>query len=323
MLKVLYAGSPQAAATTLEILLKNAAQNNFSVVGVLTNPPKMQGRHSTLVPTPVQTVAEQNCVPVFTPEHLDSTAREEIAKCGADILVCFAFGKIFGPKFMSLFKFGGINLHPSALPKYRGCTPVNASILNMDKETAFSVQTLSQRMDEGDILAQKIVPLTGKETAVSLLNQAAIDGAELILSVLKKCAENNSLPQGKKQEGEPSYTSFIQREDARIDWTKSAEQIDALVRAYYPEPAGWTQAKDFSIKLLEGFAISDEEGKTLGADLSLTPGTVALFCKPKGILIKCGTGFYVVKQIHQQYKKPMDYKSYINGARDFVGTRLE
>ena len=128
MVRVLYAGSPLASARTLEILIERAGQNGFEIAGVLTNPPSARGRHKTLVPTEVQDTAEKYGIPVFAPEHLDSAAREAVAAVKPDILVCFAYGHIFGPKFMELFKFGGINLHPSALPKYRGCTPVNAAI---------------------------------------------------------------------------------------------------------------------------------------------------------------------------------------------------
>ena len=173
MIKIIFAGSPDAARVTLERLFDAQSTCDFEIAGVLSNPPSAKGRHKDLIPTPVAAFASEKGIPVFTPEHLDGAARESISPLGADLLVSFAYGHIFGPKFLALFPLGGVNLHPSLLPKYRGCTPVPAAILNRDKETAVSLQTLSLKMDEGDILAQTIVELNGTETSESLLNYSA------------------------------------------------------------------------------------------------------------------------------------------------------
>ena len=138
MIKILFAGSPEAAKKTLEILSQSSKTESqgealFEIAGVLSNPPSAKGRHKELIPTPVAAFTAEQGIPVFTPEHLDTSAREAIAPLGADLLVSFAYGHIFGPKFLGLFPLGGINLHPSLLPKYRGCTPIPAAILNRDK----------------------------------------------------------------------------------------------------------------------------------------------------------------------------------------------
>ena len=185
MIKVLFAGSPEAARITLESLLNAQNSFGFEIAGVLSNPPSAKGRHKDLVPTPVAAFAAEKGIPVFTPEHLDGAARDAISPLGADLLVCFAYGHIFGPKFLFLFPKGGINLHPSALPKYRGCSPVPAAIINRDKETAVTIQTLGLKMDEGDILAQTRVELNGSENGESLLKYSAEEGARLICQVIK------------------------------------------------------------------------------------------------------------------------------------------
>ena len=326
MLKVLYAGSPAASALTLKILIENSEENGFEITGVLTNPPSTQGRHKTPVPTPVESLARENNIPVFTPEHLNSAAREEVSAIGADILVCFAYGHIFGPKFMELFRFGGINLHPSALPEYRGCTPVNAAILNLKDETAFSIQKVSEKMDEGNILAQEKIPLTKKETAGSLLNDAALWGGNRISEILKDISKNDTIQEGTPQYGEASYTKIIIKEDARIDWTKSAFEIDGMVRGYNPDPVAWTTEHELPLKILEGKPLTDEETANLlqePAASEKNPGKVVQFVKSTGIIIACGNGFYAVTKLQRQGKNPMDYKSFMNGARDFIGTQLK
>ncbi len=322
MIRVLYAGSPAASAKTLEILIENAASNGFQIAGVLTNPPSARGRHKTPVPTEVQVVAEKNGIPIFAPEHLDSTAREAVNAVSPDILVCFAYGHIFGPKFMELFKFGGINLHPSALPKYRGCTPVNAAILNGDSETAFTVQKVSRAMDEGNIMASEKVVLTGKETAESLLNDAAVRGAVLLADVLKDVADKGAIAEGTAQSGEASYTGMILKEHAKLDWSKSASEIDCAVRAYYPDPNAWTEENGAPLKIMSGAVLSDEEGSSLGGDINAAVGVVSAFSKQKGILVRCGSGFYAITKLQRQGKNAMDYKSFMNGAKDFIGMRF-
>ncbi len=322
MLRVLYAGSPEASAVTLKLLAEKAAANGFEIVGVLTNAPTAKGRHKELVPTPVGLAARELNLPVFEPEHLDTPAREAVAQVNADIMVVFAYGHIFGPKFMGLFKFGGINLHPSALPVYRGCTPVNAAILNGDTETAFTIQKVSKAMDEGNILAQQKVTLSGNETAGSLLNDAAVAGADLIAKVLSETSAAGDIAEGTPQSGSASYTGFITKDDAKIDWNKSAVEIDRAVRGYFPDPNAWTLENGAPLKIMSGVPLSDDEAVALGADLSSTPGTVAIFAKPKGILIRCGGSFYAVTKLQRQGKSVMDYKSFMNGARDFIGKTL-
>lgn len=317
MIKILFAGSPEAAKHTLEILEKAQSLYDFSIAGVLSNPPSAKGRHKELIPTPVAAFAQEKGLPVFTPEHLDAAARDAISPLGADLLVSFAYGHIFGPKFLALFPMGGINLHPSLLPKYRGCTPVPAAILNRDSKTAVTVQTLSLKMDEGDILAQTVVELKGKETSESLLNYSAEEGARLICEIIKKCGEEGRLPQGTPQRGEASYTGIITKEDGRINWKDDAAAIEAKIRAYYPEPGCWCLENGSPLRILEAELFTDNKYEDAAA------GSVLEFSRQYGILIKTGAGILAVTKLQRQGKNAMDYKSFMNGARNFIGTMLE
>ena len=213
---------------------------------------------------------------------------------------------------------GGINLHPSALPKYRGCTPVPAAIINRDKETAVTIQTLGLKMDEGDILAQTMVELKGNETGESLLNYSAEEGARLICEVIKQTNELGKLPAGTPQTGEASYTGIITKDDARINWKESAEVIAAKVRAYYPQPASWCMENGSPLKILEALAAPENP-----AAKDAACGQVYEFSKTDGILIKTGDGMLLVKKLQRQGKNAMDYKNFMNGARNFLGTVLE
>ena len=355
MIKVLYAGSPDAAAKTFEILNEKAMENGFEIAGVLTNPPSAKGRHKELVPTAVGLAARKAGIPVLEPEKLDGSARDAVAALQPDMLVCFAYGHIFGPKFMELFRFGGINLHPSALPQFRGCTPVNAAILNGLEKTAFSVQKVSAKMDEGNILAQVEVCLDGTENAAGLLDDAAEKGADLICGILNDTSKNNAVAEGCVQSGEASYTGMITKEMARIDWNCSAKEIDCMIRGYAGDPGAWTTeglgagnaaagannagsgaSSGAVLKILCGYGCN-ETGEAIfkaneniynGAGNALAalsafsgavPGTVCHFEKSRGIFVKCGQGFVCITELQRQGKNAMKYKDFMNGARNFVG----
>ncbi len=317
-MKILYAGSPEAACTTLKLLYDAQSECGFEIAGVLSNPPSAKGRHKELIPTPVAAFAQEKGIPVFTPEHLDGNARDAISPLGADLLVCFAYGHIFGPKFLAMFPMGGINLHPSLLPKYRGCTPVPAAILNRDSQTAVTIQTLGLKMDEGDILAQTVVELNGTETGESLLNYSAEEGAKLICQVVKACA-NGKLPAGNPQTGEASYTGIITKEDGKINWQESAAVIEAKIRAYYPEPGCWCVENNQPLRILAAKLFTGDVAEYEAA----VPGTVAAYIKSEGVLIKTADGILVAKELQRQGKKAMNYKDFMNGARDFIGSVLQ
>ena len=323
-MKVLYAGSPEAAAKTLKLLLESQSTCGFEIAGVLTNPPATQGRHKDLIPTPVETLARENNLPVFTPEHLDGASREVIKPLGCDLLVSFAYGHIFGPKFLEMFPMGGINLHPSRLPKYRGCTPVPEAIKNREKDIDVTVQKLALKMDEGNILKKKMVILDEFETSGSLLLKSAEIGADLISELLSEASEKGTLPEGTPQEGEPSYTGIIRKADGKIDWSKPAEEIDAMIRAYTPDPGCFTNDGNDVIRILK--AVPQGEPAEVVLDVSfktsydqLPAGTVL---PGTGISIKCGKGVLSVTELQKPGKKAMNAKDFLNGARNFIGKTL-
>lgn len=337
MLKVLFGGSPACAAKALELILKDSAMSNsvpeeeYKIVGVLTNPPSAQGRHKELIPTEVEQYtliwnrARNDNVAIFSPEHIKQAEREQIASLEPDIFVCFAYGHILGPKFFSLFKFGGINLHPSLLPKYRGATPVNAAILNCDDETGFSIQKMALGMDEGDILYQQKERLTGTETAEQVLKNSALYGGMNITQILRKIAKTGKLPDSFPQEGKASYCSIIKKEDGKINWNNSAEKIDAQIRAYTPWPGCFTTSGNLQLKILKARAASKvaAQDPSIVKNTSAVPGTVLEYNKQRGILIQTGSGVLIATELQWQAKKAMDYKSFMNGARNFIGTVLE
>lgn len=338
-MKILFAGSPDAARISLEYLYEQQQTFGFEIAGVLSNPPTAKGRHKTPTPTPVAAYALEKGLSVFTPEHLDSAAREQIAPLGADLLVCFAYGHIFGPKFLELFPMGGINLHPSFLPKYRGCTPVQQAILAGDELLGISIQTLSLKMDAGDILKQDFVHIKEQDTTESLLNYSAKKGAELICQIIKESSAQGSLIKGKPQNKEDiSYTYTITKDMAKINWNESAQIICRKIRAYYPDPCCWCQEpNDASLKIAEAHEISLSDAQLiLENDAIFAPivsdsvfqafpcGKVLAYNKNTGgIFVKTGDGILSITKLQRQGKNMMNYKDFMNGAKDFTGITLK
>ena len=326
MLNIIYAGSPDVAVIPLKRLVEISQTTGlFRIAGILTNPPSMQGRSKTPVPTAVGSATEEIAasfginIPVLTPEKLNQDARDAIQQLNPDLLVCFAYGKIFGPKFMSLFKFGGINLHPSLLPKYRGCAPVPAAILNQETITGVSVQKVALQMDSGDILSQVKINLDGTEDSQSLLVKSAEIGANQIADIVLKIAETQQIPEGKTQdESQAYYCTMLRKEDGLIDWNRSAKEIDAQIRAFNPWPGAFTYFNGLSLKIQEAYAT---ESADIPSDNAVN-GQVIGTEKGKGIYIKTGDGFLCVQRLQLQAKKSVNWNEFINGSRNFCGAIL-
>lgn len=320
-MRVLFAGSPAIAAPAL---LEIAARHE--VVGILTNPESAQGRGKEILPTAVEAAAREKLgagLPILKPERLDAAARAAVAALAPDILVAFAYGKIFGPKFLALFPRGGINIHPSLLPRHRGSSPIQQAILDRDAETGVSVQGLALEMDAGDLYAVERFPLSGSETAAALSERCALIGARLAASVLDDIQAGRASP--RPQEGTPTYCRKIAKEDGLIDWTEPAAAIGAKIRAFNP----WPQAYGFldgrrlnllEAALVEAFAAADEpSGRALP---NPPPGTIIGMDKARGIVVMTGDGCLALRKLQFAAKKALAYKEFANGLRGLAGMRF-
>ncbi|MDR2193357.1 MAG: methionyl-tRNA formyltransferase [Treponema sp.] len=312
-MRILFAGSPEIAVPSLRALVNCAAGNaGYEIAGVLTNPDTPKGRKGRAEPTEVGAAAASLGLPVLKPEKLNAEAREAVAALTPDMLVSFAYGRLFGPKFLSLFSRGGINVHPSLLPKYRGASPIQAAILNRDTETGISIQRLAPEMDSGNLLLQETIPLTGRETAASLSGSVAVKAAELLTVAIRGITEK-TLPE-KPQTGAVSYCTAIKKEDGRIIWTVSAGIIDARIRAFTPWPQSWTTHNGEKLFILDAKPVSGES--------EAVAGTVLGANAQHGILIQTGSDLLAVTKLQYQARKVLEWKAFLNGARNFIGSRL-
>jgi methionyl-tRNA formyltransferase len=314
-MRILFAGSPGIAVPSLEAVIALASEG-FELAGLLTNPESPRGRSGRPEPTECAVALRRlsASTPILAPEKLDATARSEVAALNPDLLISFAYGKIFGPKFLGLFPLGGINIHPSLLPKYRGPTPIPAAIINREKETGITIQKLAPEMDSGDILAQEAVPLDGRETTASLGETMARRAAIMLPAVLAGIA-GGTLGPTPQDHGAASYCSLIAKEDGVIAWHRSAAEIEAQIRAFTPWPLSWTRHGETELFILRAGALEDTGG-------TASPGQVLGKDRDKGILIQTGNGILAAGELQYRARKALDWKAFLNGTRDFIGTRL-
>ena len=333
-MKIIFAASPAIAVPSLEVLCDI---KGIEVAGVLTNPDTPKGRSGAFEPTDAGNAAcklKENYridFPVYKPEKLDASVREKITSVKPDLLVSFAYGRIFGPKFLSLFPLGGINIHPSLLPKYRGPTPIQAAILNRDTVTGITIQLLAKEMDQGDIIAQETLPLTGKETTQTLSEIVSRKAAIMLRDVLIRLEKGNgqlhsnlwfdSFEKPRAQDNSAaSYCNLISREDGVINWSQSAQEIEAKIRAYDPWPLCRTTHNGRELFILNaGVYPNTAQGDKVFSIQGSTVGQVLGIDKEYGILIRTGSGILAVTQLQYQAKKALYWRDFLNGARDFTG----
>jgi methionyl-tRNA formyltransferase len=322
----MFAGSPAIAVPALKALADLATKSafaekyNFVFAGLLTNPDSPRGRSRNPEPTECAVAAQEffSSPVILKPEKLDSVARVLVTELKPDILISFAYGKFFGPKFLDLFPMGGINIHPSLLPRYRGPTPILSAIINRDTETGITIQRISEGMDAGDILLQERLPLNGRETTASLSEIMAQKAAELLPVALRGIADGTlqAIPQDIRM---ATYCSLLEKEDGFINWNWSVRKIDAGIRAFNPWPLSWTMHRKLRLFILDAEPFSLEG---TGGELEKEPGKVLGKDKDKGILIQTGEGILAVNRLQYQGKKAMEWKAFLNGARNFLGSKL-
>jgi len=319
--RVLFAGSPDIAVPSLVRL-----SFEHELVGILTNPETQKGRGLAAAATPVAMAADvvsKGSLPILAFDSLGAEARAAVAALRPEILVSFAYGRIFGPRFLGLFPRGGVNVHPSLLPRYRGPAPIPFAILNRDSETGVVVQRIALEMDCGDILGEERLRLTGLETTEDLAETAALIGADLLSRVLQEIEEDRE--EARPQEGKPSYCSLLRKEDGQIDWLSPVLSIDSKIRAYYPWPVAYTWFRGLRLNVLEAFPyphVTFAAGPSSLDYEDAVPGTVLGLDKARGIMVQTVDGLVALRRLQLQNKKALPFREFANGTRDLAGTVL-
>jgi len=241
---------------------------------------------------------------------------DEFKKMKPDICVVAAYGKIIPKEYLKIPKYGFLNIHPSLLPKYRGASPIQATILNGDKESGVTIILMDEKVDHGPILAKREFSIFNFQFSKykELEKELAGLGAKLLIETLPKWL-NGQIEPIEQNHSEAAYTKKFSWPDGKIDWSKSAEEIDRQIRALNPEPGTWTNWNRKIVKILEALVIS-------GKNDTIKFGQVFL-SERRETAIKCGfQSAILLKVVQLEGKKPMEIKNFLNGHKDFIGSKL-
>ncbi|WP_138493110.1 methionyl-tRNA formyltransferase [Paenibacillus pinistramenti] len=302
-MNVVFMGTPQFAVPSLEMLLAEG----YSVVGVITQPDRPQGRKKILTPTPVKEAALNHGLPVLQPVRLRAPeAVAEVAALEPDLIVTAAYGQILPKSVLDLPKFGCLNVHGSLLPKYRGGAPIQRSIINGEKETGVTLMYMAEGLDTGDMIAKVVVPIEYEDTSGTVFEKLSTAGAGLLKEQLPLILDGKAdrIPQNDE---ESTYAPNLTRDDERIDWTSDAESIRNRVRGLLPFSGGFTLWNGDVFKIWELAAVK-ESGS------GQAPGTV-LSLSDKGIEVQAGSGTVLLTRVQPAGKKAMAAAEFVRGGQ--------
>jgi methionyl-tRNA formyltransferase len=313
-LRVIFMGTPEFSLPGLKAILNDGF---FEIAGIFTQPDKPVGRKQILTPPPVKVAALENNIKVFQPEKIKSEI-ENIRALAPDLIVVIAYGKIIPQEILDIPTYGCINVHASLLPKYRGAACLNAPILNGDKETGVTIMKMEAGLDTGPILKQAVMSLTGKETLADVHDYLSNLGAELLPETLKEWVVGKIAPQI-QDEAQATYIKTLSKEDGKIDWNKSALEIERQIRAYNPWPGTFCYDKNGKItKILEAIVASQEEDnkpqKPLIGQVSLRNGQLTVIC---------GQGSIIILKLQTAGGKALPAKDFLSGRQDFISQILK
>lgn len=244
-LNIIFAGTPDFAARHLQALLNS----HHNVIGVYTQPDRPAGRGKKLTASPVKELAVANNIPVYQPGSLrKEPAQQELAALNADIMVVVAYGLILPKVVLDTPRLGCINVHGSILPRWRGAAPIQRALWAGDKETGVTVMQMDVGLDTGDMLLKTTLPIEDSDTSASLYEKLAEQGPVALLQALEGLV-NGTLAAEKQDEALANYAEKLSKEEARLDWNKSAQQLWQEVRAFNPWPVSYFEHQGNTIKV--------------------------------------------------------------------------
>jgi methionyl-tRNA formyltransferase len=299
-IRVVFMGSPDFALPSLRAL-----QKTFQVVGVVTQPDRASGRGRELKSPPVKMLALELNLPLMQPEKLrQSEAAEQLRFWNPDLIVVAAFGQILKPDVLDLPRYGCINVHASLLPRWRGAAPINAAILHGDEQTGVTIMKMDVGLDTGPVLTQRAVRLTQDDTAGSVFESLSRFGAELLIETLPDYLSGKIMPCPQPENGE-TYAPMLKKEEGRLDFTHSAEELERRVRAFNPWPGAFMQVDGVLLKVHRAHV---KAGNELAGSRFVYQNQPA---------VGAGSGLLILDEVQPAGKKSMSGAAFLSGARSW------
>ncbi len=318
-MKIIFMGTPDFSSAVLEKL-----NSVYPVAAVVTGEDKASGRHNKIRFSPVKEKAVELGLPVLQYAKVSKEGVGDIAALSPDIIVTAAFGQILSEEFLAIPKYGVLNVHASLLPKYRGASPIQWAVLNGDKETGITVMRTVKAVDAGDILLKKVIEIGRKETAGELFDRLAELGGEAIVEAIKLVESGDAVYT--PQDGDKAtFCSMISKSDGKIDFSRSARELDCFVRGMTPWPSAYFFLNGKSVKVFDVEDASDGFIKNFSDGQGRAPlcGEVIAANDTDGFVVACGSGAVKIKELCVEGSRRMTDKEMLRGRKIPLGTVLE
>jgi methionyl-tRNA formyltransferase len=305
--RIVFFGTPAFSIPVLKGLLEGPDR----VVAVVTQPDRERGRGKKVSPSPVKELALQYELPVLQPENVKEAAFiEAVKKLDPDLFAVAAFGQILSKSLLEVPRMGGVNVHASLLPAYRGAAPIARAILNGEKTTGVTTMLMDEGMDTGDILIQSEIPIEGVDTGETLQEKLSSLGGRLLLETIEKMRTGSITPR-LQDHSKATYAPPLKKEDGRIDWKKPAEEIDRQIRAFNPWPGGFSRLENRLLRIYRGEA---RKGESRAGDGSV------VWVGSDFIEVQTGSGSFLIREVQPEGKRRMSVRDFLSGHPISVGT---
>ena len=311
-MKIVYMGTPDFAVPPLAALV----QNGYEVTAVVTQPDKPKGRGKTLLPTPVKEEAMKHDIPVYQPLKVrEPEFVETLKKLEPDMIIVAAFGQIIPKTILDMPKYGCLNIHASLLPKYRGAAPIQQAVIDGEKVSGVTIQQMGEGLDTGDMISKIVIPISPTETGGSLFGKLAQAGADLLIKTLPSIEQGTAEFEKQPEESPTPYAAMITKQMGLINFGKSAEELERLVRGLNPWPSAYTFLNGKTLKVWKCAVECAECGKE-------APGMIIGVDK-SGIHVACGRDALILKEVQLEGKKRMETDAFLRGYQVTAGTMLK
>lgn len=302
-MKIIFAGTPAFAEFALQALI----QSSHEIVAVYTQPDRPSGRGLKLTPSPVKTLALAHQLPVYQPASLKGEAEQkEMAALQADVIIVAAYGLLLPAAVLAIPALGCINIHPSLLPRWRGAAPIQRTLFAGDKKTGVTIMQMDAGLDTGPMLLQKHYVVAEDETTKTLHDKLAVIGAEALIETLALLEQGKLQPQV-QDNSLATYANKISKEEALIDWSRPAIELENEIRAFNPWPVTYTSWKDQSLRVWLA--------KALGETSQAEPRTI-IRASHEGIDVATGSGVLRLLQLQLPGGKVQTVADFYNAHRD-------
>lgn len=306
-MRVIFMGTPDFSVGTLESLI----QAGHEIVLVVTQPDKPKGRGRAMQCPPVKEAALSHGLEVYQPKRVrEPECVERLREKEADIIVVVAFGQILPKEILEMPKYGCVNVHASLLPKYRGASPIQWAVINGEKVTGVTTMRMDEGLDTGDMILKEEVVLSKDETGGSLFERLAQTGAELCVRTLEEIEKGTAVytPQNHSQ---ATHTTIIKKQLGEIDWSKSARELECLIRGLNPWPSAYTNLDGKTLKIWSA-DVRESEMESKETAGSQEPGTVVNITK-NTVEVQTGQGILVLREVQLEGKKRMTTDAFLRG----------